>query len=111
MINISDRRECFFDSFLINEEKTTAERRLNKPTRRGVILELNMPWEGKYATFFSTFYAEGRWRMYYATTLSSKEKYICYAESEDGAISRLSGKPVSLTVKMYDADLYSIKFN
>jgi hypothetical protein len=84
MINISDRRECFFDSFLVNEEKTTAERRLHKPTRRGVILELNMPWEGKYATFFSTFYAEGRWRMYYATTLSSKEKYICYAESEDG---------------------------
>ena len=33
MLNIGNRRECFFDSFLIDEEKTTAERRLHKPTR------------------------------------------------------------------------------
>ncbi len=84
MIDIGNRRECFFDGFLIDGEKTTAERRLHKPTRKGVILELNKPWEGKYATFFSTVYAEGKWRMYYVTTLTSKEKYICYAESTDG---------------------------
>lgn len=84
MINIGNRRECFFDSFLINEEKTTAEKRLHKPVRKGVILELNMPWEGRYNTFFCPVFAEGKWHMYYASTLSKNEKYISYAESTDG---------------------------
>jgi hypothetical protein len=84
MINIANRRECFFDNFLINEEKTTAEARLNKPVRRGVILELDRPWEGKYNTFFCPIYAEGKWRLYYTSTLSPKEKYVSYAESDDG---------------------------
>ena len=84
MINIGKRRECFFDTFLIDEEKTTAERRLHKPVRRNVLLTLDKPWEGKYNTFFCSFFAEGKWRMYYTSTLSSKEKYISYAESLDG---------------------------
>ena len=41
MINIGKRRECFFDNFLINEDLTTAERRINKPTRRDVIFTLD----------------------------------------------------------------------
>ena len=45
MINIGSRRECFFDTFLINEEKTTAERRLHKPVRREVLLMMDKPWE------------------------------------------------------------------
>ena len=86
MIDIGKRRECFFDSYLINEEKTTAERRLNKPTRKGVVLEFNMPWEGKYVTFPSVIYAEGKWKMYYTSTLSKDEKYLMYAESDDGDV-------------------------
>ena len=86
MINISNRRECFFDNFLINEEKTTAEKRLHKPVRRNVILELDRPWEGDYNTFFCPIFAEGIWRMYYTSTLSSTEKYVSYAESKDGQV-------------------------
>ena len=52
MIDIKNRRECFFDTFLINEEKTTAELRLNKPVRQDVIMVLDKPWEGRYTTFF-----------------------------------------------------------
>ena len=84
MINISNRRECFFDNFLINEEKTTAEKRLHKPTRRGEIFALDRPWEGKYNTFFCPVFAEGKWRLYYTSTLSSNQKYVSYAESLDG---------------------------
>ena len=79
IINIGCRRECFFDTFLINESDTTAERRLHKPVRREVLLTMDAPWEGKYTTMFSTVYAEGKWRMYYNTVLSSKEKFVCYA--------------------------------
>lgn len=84
MINIGKRRECFFDNFLINEDLTTAERRINKPTRRDVIFTLDKPWEGNYNTFFTAVFAEGKWRMYYTSTLPSREKFVSYAESLDG---------------------------
>jgi len=82
MIDIGSRRECFFDDFLIDSEKTTAEKRLNKPERKGVLLEFDKPWEGNMVTFPSIFFAEGLWRMYYVSN-QGKEKYICYAESAD----------------------------
>lgn len=84
MIDIGNRLECFFDTFLIDEENTTAERRLNKPIRREVLLTMDQPWEGRYTTMFSVIFAEGKWRMYYNTVLSSAEKFVCYAESTDG---------------------------
>ncbi len=83
MINIGNRRECFFDNYLLDEEKTTAEKRLNKPARQDVIMVLDKPWEGTYTTFFCPIYAEGKWRMYYTSTLGAKIKFVCYAESDD----------------------------
>ena len=82
MINIGSRRECFFDNYLIDESRTTVKKRLHKPTRRGVLLELDQPWEGTCVTFFNPIYAEGKWRMYYVN--QHPVRYIAYAESEDG---------------------------
>lgn len=83
MINIGNKRECFFDNFLIDEQKTTAEKRLNKPARQDVILVLDKPWEGKYTTFFCPVYAQGKWHLYYTSTLDSQTKFVMYAESDD----------------------------
>ena len=41
MINIGNRRECFFDDYLIDNEKTSAETRLHKPARQGVLLDFD----------------------------------------------------------------------
>ena len=76
MINIGKRRECFFDTYLIDSERTTASRRLHKPIRREVILTMDEPWEDKYTTMFSVIFAEGKWRMYYNTVVSPKEKFV-----------------------------------
>ena len=84
MINIGNRRECFFDSYLLNEAETTAERRLHKPIRRHVLLTMDKPWEAQYTTMFSAVFAEGKWRMYYTTVVPPNEKYVCYAESDNG---------------------------
>ncbi len=84
MIDIESRRECFFDTFLIDEIKTTAERRLHKPVRGEVLLTMDKPWEARYTTMFSTVFADGKWRMYYTTVVPPKEKFVCYAESVDG---------------------------
>ena len=84
MLNIGNRLECFFDDYLIDPQKTTAERRLHKPTRQKVLLTMDRPWEGRYTTMFSVLFAEGKWRMYYNTVLSTAEKFVCYAESANG---------------------------
>ncbi len=84
MIDIKNRRECFFDNFLIDEEKTTAEKRLNKPVRQDVIMVLDKPWEGRYTTFFCPVYAQDKWHLYYVTELGAQIKFICYAQSDDG---------------------------
>ncbi len=82
MIDIGSRRECFFDNYLIDEDKTTAEKRLHKPVRRNVLMELDQPWEGSHTYFFSTLFAEGKWRMYYVCQHGSP-RYVAYAESDD----------------------------
>ena len=84
MIDIGNRRECFFDDFLINEEATTAEKRLHKPIRRGTLLNMDKEWEGTYTTMYSVIQAEGKYKMYYTTTLDTNNKFICYAESNNG---------------------------
>ena len=85
MLNISDRRECFFDTYLIDKERTTAELRLHKLRRREVIMEMNMPWEGNVCGYHCVFFAEGKWRMYYRCSMEGrKESFVAYAESADG---------------------------
>ena len=84
MINIGSRRECFFDKYLIDEAKTTAETRLHKPVRRKTLLDMNKAWEGTYTTMYSVIKAEGKYKMYYTTTLDTNNKFICYAESDNG---------------------------
>ena len=85
MINLGNKRELFFDDYLINTEKTTAVKRLHKLTRtRNVLMKLDKPWEGNVCGYFSIFYAEGKWRMYYRTGDSGNYRpAIAYAESDD----------------------------
>lgn len=82
MINIGSKRECFFDDFLIDETKNTAEKRLHKPVRREVILEFDQPWESEEDTMITVLFAEGMWKMYYICNYPDT-KYVCYAESKD----------------------------
>jgi hypothetical protein len=44
-------------------------------------MELNDPWEGNHASIFSTFFAEGKWHMYYC--IENKSQLVCYAVSDD----------------------------
>ncbi len=96
MINIGNRRECFFDTYLINEEKSTAKLTLNKPVPKQVVMEFNEAWEGN-VSYVHFFFDEGIYRMYYIAW--NKEKMLaaadgdihkklrlCYAESCDGIV-------------------------
>lgn len=83
MINVGTRRECFFDTYLLDEDKTTAQRRLHKPVRGQVLLELDKPWEGNNVYFPCAVCAEGLWRLYYVCQHGSA-RYVGYATSRDG---------------------------
>lgn len=104
MINIGKRRECFFDTYLINEEETTASLRLHSPIKREIVINHNEEWEGDGCDFHSIFFddeycgADGKanggvYRLYYLGwktrhSVKQTEKRhpicVCYAESTDG---------------------------
>lgn len=92
MINIGKNRECFFDNFLIDTEKTTAQTKIHKPVRRELAFSHDAEWEGCGSNFHNFFYDEefGKYRMYYlgwAMSEYGKTKdgiRACYMESEDG---------------------------
>ena len=90
MINIESRRECFFDDFLIDTEKTTAPFLLHEPVRRNMVLRMDKPWEGSGCSSLSLVKDDGLFRLYYNgrsmdnATSTSDSYYHCYAESRDG---------------------------
>ena len=107
MIDLGSRRECFFDDFLIDTEKTTARLTLGSPQKREKVLTLDKPWEGDYCGYYNFFFDDqypgfdgkhpgGVYRMYYLGRRSNysvsqfkKEDIdggvvVCYAESADG---------------------------
>lgn len=86
MINIGNRRECFFDSYLIDTDRTNAEFRVHRPVRREIVMEHTAPWEGNGSNFHNMFFDNGIWRMYYLgwEMFGPDGICICYAESADG---------------------------
>lgn len=86
MIDISNRRECFFDDYLIDTDKTTADFRLHQPVRKDTVMTFTESWEGSASTYFNMFYDENKWRMYYlgGEYYDERGMKVCYAESVDG---------------------------
>ena len=92
-IPIGSRRELFWDEYLIDTEKTTAQLKLHRPQPKEVVIEHDEPWEGDGCTFQCILKEDGFYRMYYLglevvdpsyTKLSPHPKVLCYAESKDG---------------------------
>ncbi len=94
MINIGKKRECFFDDYLIDTARTTAEARVHQPVLREKTFSFDKPWEGDGCDFHNFFWDEeyGKYRMYYLGWGSGQLMdpdspstiRVCYAESTDG---------------------------
>lgn len=85
MINIANKRECFFDDYLIDAKKTTAKFLLHEPQRQEVVIEHTESWEGNGSTYHNMFYDNGIWRLYYlGRDYFNWHMRVCYAESKDG---------------------------
>jgi len=90
-INIGNRRELFWDEYLIDSAQTTAQLSLHQPREREVVIDHDQPWEGDGCDFHNIVKDDGLYRMYYlgwwtkepGGTTHSPIK-VCYAESTDG---------------------------
>ena len=79
-INIGTRREVFWDDFIVDTEKTTADLRLGHPEKKEIVAVLNMPWEGDGMSYPHVVKVDGIYRMYFITTISDLSKMV----SKDG---------------------------
>lgn len=94
---IGSRRELFVDAWLVERLSGGAERRLQVPQARNIVLRTDRPWEGN-ACHYRTVFRDGEIvRMYYQTGdyqmrgtpeepryERPHEPFFCYAESRDG---------------------------
>ncbi len=103
-IPIGSDRECFFDTYLLNCAKTTAELKVHQPVLQDTVMIHDKPWEGDGCDYYNMFfddqfhgvdgtYEKGTYRMYYlGWQMPSKEPnakpekgiVACYMESPDG---------------------------
>jgi len=82
MINISNKRECFFDNYLIDEKKTTAETRVHHPVKREPVMIYDAPWEGNNSHF--------------QTMLFDGEKYIINYQEGTEHLLPYSSQPFAM---------------
>ena len=115
VINIGSRRECFFDTVLLDGRRTNAGLKLHHPIFRGAVLRHDAPWEGAGSNYHNFFFDEswhgvdgknprGTYRMYYlgwqtpsgqTPKIRSHPIVACYAESADGIhwVKPVLGRP------------------
>lgn len=92
-IRIGNRRELFWDDYLINTHETTATLMVHHPVAKEAVMVHGEAWEGDGCDYHCIVKDEGFYRMYYlgwqmmnedATKFIPSSIVVCYAESKDG---------------------------
>ncbi len=93
-LNLTGKREVFWDDYLIDQDKTTATHRVHQPKEAGYVMEYNLPWEGNSCDYHNFLVEpDGLIRMYYlgwgidfteGKEVEVSKIHVCYAESRDG---------------------------
>ncbi len=87
-VELGSDRQLFVDAALIDELHHAALVP-GRPTEAGMALQLDQPWEGGYAGYFTVLHDGSRFQLYYrgkahAGGDGNDEEVTCYAESSDG---------------------------
>jgi len=88
-VNIGKRREVFWDNYLLDKSRTTAEFRVHQPRMEEEIMLFDQPWESDGTTYHQIIKDGDLYRMYYGANpvggaLDWTLSVLCYAESKDG---------------------------
>ena len=82
---IADRREVFWDNYLIDEEKTTTFLRLMQPIRKETCFWFDQGSEEEFQVSFSCIVKdEAGYKLYYLPWHPTKGSYVAVIESKDG---------------------------
>lgn len=95
IINIGNRREVFWDDYLVDTEKTTATHRVMNPVKREVCFEFDQSYEKTLSISYPCIVkADNGYKMYYLVWRNTyinmydidmkTTAYLCVLESEDG---------------------------
>ena len=93
VLAINDKREFFWDSYIVDDEKTTARRVLHSPVYKDDVIRFDKMWEGDTISGVNFLHIGGKYRMYYLAENRGKMEFcgeyetgtrVCYAESVDG---------------------------
>ena len=58
VLSIEQNRECFFDNYLLDKGRTTAELMVHHPIVRETVLKHDEPWEGSGCDYHNFFFDE-----------------------------------------------------
>jgi hypothetical protein len=85
-LKIGTLRQLFWDDYLIDKTKTTANLHLHHMQKKECVLLHEEPWEGDACIYHNIVKDEDLYRMYYLArkSLGQCTTVICYAESSDG---------------------------
>jgi len=96
ILNLGNRREVFWDDYIIDAKRTDAEKKIHPPVRKEKIMEMDRLWEGDACYFFRILKDDDIYRMYYFSGCfgalrdnpppdsEGEPVRVCYAESKDG---------------------------
>ncbi|MBQ3100351.1 MAG: hypothetical protein IJC50_05100 [Clostridia bacterium] len=106
IIDVGSDRQLLLESFVINEEETTASLVLNAPAKKENVFTFNKSYESQDAVYHNIVkMPDGTYRMYYKAT--SDIRRICYIESKDG----LTWTRPNLTTNRYNGSASNIVTN
>jgi hypothetical protein len=85
---IGSNLQLFVDSFII-DKMDNLHLKMQTPVDEGEVMDLENPWEGPFAAYFTILKDGDLFRLYYRgepglVKDGSEEEVICYAESKDG---------------------------
>lgn len=88
MNNIGNRRELFWDDFLVEKDRTTARLTLHSPQRKELAIDLDKPWEGDACGYLQSVKVGDVYRIYYGAGMIAHDGLpssgsICLLESRD----------------------------
>lgn len=108
MHNIGSQREPFWDDFLIDTSRTTAEFRVHQPILRETVLVADNPWEGDACCYETIIKEKDFVRLYYLAGKMMNEHigyYVCYAESRDGINFTKPSLGIRMFKESYDTNI------
>ena len=84
VINIGKNRQVFWDNYLVDDEKTTATQRVNRPIEKECCFTFDQEDEKFSISYPCIVKDDDGYKMYYQPWMKDLKPCVCVIESKDG---------------------------